>query len=70
VNSPPFHEFLRMTILDCCISLKIIKKILVVLGVVDMRQLLLKRSNLVQRFFELHPWVKKFDFFRKECICC
>ena len=30
-----------MTILDCCISLKIIKKKLVVLGVVDMRQLLL-----------------------------
>ena len=30
-----------MTILDCCISLKMIKKILVVLGVVDMRQLLL-----------------------------
>ena len=32
-----------MTILDCCISLKIIKKKLVVLGVVDMRQLLLIR---------------------------
>ena len=31
-----------MTILDCCISLKMIKKILVVLGVVDMRQLLSK----------------------------
>ena len=31
-----------MTILDCCINLKMIKKILVVLGVVDMRQLLLK----------------------------
>ena len=31
-----------MTILDCCISLKVIKKFLVVLGVVDMRQLLLK----------------------------
>ena len=31
-----------MTILECCISLKMIKKILVVLGVVDMRQLLLK----------------------------
>ena len=30
-----------MTILDCCIRLKTIKKILVVLGVVDMRQLLL-----------------------------
>jgi hypothetical protein len=28
-----------MTILDCCISLKMIKKNLVVLGVVDMRQL-------------------------------
>ena len=32
-----------MTIIDCCISLKMIKKILVVLGVVDMRQLLLNR---------------------------
>ena len=31
-----------MTIIDCCISLKMIKKNLVVLGVVDMRQLLLK----------------------------
>ena len=31
-----------MTIIACCISLKMIKKILVVLGVVDMRQLLLK----------------------------
>ena len=31
-----------MTIIDCCISLKMIKNILVVLGVVDMRQLLLK----------------------------
>ena len=30
-----------MTILDCCISLKIIKKKCVVLGVVDMHQLLL-----------------------------
>ena len=35
-----------MTILDCCISLKTNKKILVVLGVVDMRQLLLKRFCL------------------------
>ena len=32
-----------MTILDCCISLKGIKK-LVVLGVVDMRQLLLNNK--------------------------
>ena len=32
---------LRITIIDCCISLKMIKKILVVLGVVDTRQLLL-----------------------------
>ena len=31
-----------MTILDCCVSLKMIKKFLVVLGVVNMRQLLLK----------------------------
>ena len=30
-----------MTILDCCISLKMIKKNLVVFGVVDIRQLLL-----------------------------
>ena len=30
-----------MNILDCCISLKMIKTFLVVLGVVDMRQLLL-----------------------------
>ena len=30
-----------MTIIDCCIVLKMIKKLLVVLGVVDMRQLLL-----------------------------
>ena len=34
-----------MTIIDCCISLKMIKKILVVLGVVDMRQLLLIKSG-------------------------
>ena len=42
-----FARQLRMTILDCCISLKMIKKILVVLGVVDMRQLLL--STISQR---------------------
>ena len=35
-----------MTIIDCCISLKMIKKVLVVLGVVDMRQLLLKVGNV------------------------
>ena len=35
-----------MTIIDSCISLKMIKKILVVLGVVDMRQLLLKGLSL------------------------
>ena len=34
-----FATQLRMTIFDCCISLKMIKKILVVLGVVDLRQL-------------------------------
>ena len=34
-----------MTILDCCISLKMIKKNLVVLGVVDMRQLLLSTEH-------------------------
>ena len=33
-----------MTIIDYCMSLKMIIKILVVLGVVDMRQLLLKVS--------------------------
>ena len=33
-----------MTIIDCCISLKMIKKSLVVLGVVDMRQLLLNEK--------------------------
>ena len=33
-----------MTIIDCCIILKMIKKILVVLEVVDMRQLLLIAS--------------------------
>ena len=32
-----------MTIIDCCISLKMIKKTLVAFGVVDMRQLLLIR---------------------------
>ena len=37
-----FATQLKMTILDCYISKKIIKQILVVLGVVDMRQLLLK----------------------------
>ena len=35
-----------MTITDCCISLKMIKKKLVVLGVVDMRQLLLNRTSI------------------------
>ena len=34
-----------MAIFDCCISLKMIKKNLVVLGVVDMRQLLLKLNR-------------------------
>ena len=34
-----------MTILDCCITLKIIKKKLVVLGVMDMRQLLLNLTD-------------------------
>ena len=52
-----------MTILDCCISLKMIKKILVVLGVVDMRQLLLKVTCLTHQstissgnnlYFHLH----------------
>ena len=36
-----------MTIIDCCISLKMIKKNLVVLGVVDMRQLLLSDLSLL-----------------------
>ena len=37
-----------MTILDCCISLKMIKKILVVLGVVNMCQLLLSAREREQ----------------------
>ena len=37
-----------MTIIDCCISLKMIKNILVVLGVVDMRQLLLIAQNVAK----------------------
>ena len=36
---------LRMTIIDCCISLRMIKNILVVLGVVDMHQLLLSTGT-------------------------
>ena len=36
-----FERQLRRTILDCCISLKMVKKNLTVLGVLDMRQLLL-----------------------------
>ena len=36
-----------MTILDYCISLKTNKKFLVVLGVVDMRQLLLKSKQKI-----------------------
>ena len=40
IERPPRQ--LRMTVLDCCISLKMIKKFLAVLGVVDMHQLLLK----------------------------
>ena len=39
-----------MTIIDCCISLKMIKKNLVVLGVVGMRQLLLKRMKRIARW--------------------
>ena len=35
-----------MTIIDCCISLKMIKKNLVLLGVVDMRQLLLNSDKI------------------------
>ena len=38
-----------MTILDCCVSLKMIKKNLVVLGVVDMRQLLLKLTVCIAK---------------------
>ena len=40
-----FARRLRMPIIACCISLKMIKKNLVVLGVVDMRQLLLSRAT-------------------------
>ena len=42
-----------MTILDCCISLKMLKKFLVVLGVVDMRQLLLNQITS-QNIFGIH----------------
>ena len=47
-----------MTIIDCCISLKLkmIKKILVVLGVVDMRQLLLN-INVVFEFVWMNPFI-------------
>ena len=38
-----------MVIIDCCISLKLIKKNLIVLGVVDMRQLLLRGINFLFR---------------------
>ena len=36
-----------MTIIDCCVSFNLIKKNLVVLGVVDMRQLLLNTFKKV-----------------------
>ena len=53
-----------MTIIDCCISLKMIKKILVVLGVVDMRQLLL---NVAISFSSLRGCI----FGQKRvCILC
>ena len=45
-----------MIIIDCCISLKMIKNILVVLGVVDMRQLLLREKFEGTREF---PFKKK-----------
>ena len=40
-----------MTMLDYRISLKMIKKNLVVLGVVDMRQLLLNTYNFAVEFY-------------------
>ena len=43
-----------MTITDCCISLKMIKKNLVVLGVVDMRQLLLNRTSIKDSVLSLN----------------
>ena len=48
-----------MTIIACCISLKMIKKILVVLGVVNMRQLLLIESkvNLNKQLFLFWSWL-------------
>ena len=46
-----FARQLRMTIIDCCISLKMIKKNLVVLGGVDMRQLLSKQKTIIQSNF-------------------
>ena len=48
-----------MTIIDCCISLKMIKKILVVLGVVDMRQLLL---NVLRKYARLKFILKPLFF--------
>ena len=45
-----------MTIIDCCISLKMIKKFLVVLGVVDMRQLLLKGFLAFMQHFKFVNW--------------
>ena len=43
-----------MTLLNCCISSKMIKKTLVVSGIVDMRQLLLNVCSFLVRQF-LNP---------------
>ena len=45
-----------MTIIECCISLKIIKKILVVLEVVDMRQLLLNKYSIPMLIFKFQNY--------------
>ena len=49
-----------MTILDCCISLKTVKKILVVFGVVDMRQLLLSIEIAHCITYIQKPWIMRF----------
>ena len=53
-----------MTTLDCCISLKRLKKILVVLGVVDMRQLLLRRQQIFAIFVSQYSQLKLTQPFR------
>ena len=56
-----------MTIIDCCISLKMIKKILIVLGVVDMRQLLLKCLKCLKVVFK-KKWLTNTKLRTKMCV--